>query len=130
LGDYDLSKFGPWYADLRSSIEDTINTINKLRQYPARVWITSHERGTLEEDPGHLWDDYIKVIFVREAKLLNLLKEPHSLEEIIHACIIYWEPRKPEEFFDLGERGHMIKHLEKLIGEGLVVREKDKFVRP
>jgi len=129
LGDYDLTKFGPWYGDLKSSIEDTINTINKLRKWPARVWITSHEAGILEENPGRIWDDYLKVIFVREEKLLNLLKEPRSLEEIIRAGIVYWGPRKPQEFFELGERGHMIKHLEKLINEGLVVREKDKFVR-
>jgi hypothetical protein len=50
------------------------------------------------------------------------------LEEIVRAFIIYWGPKKPEGFFDLGERGHMVKHLEKLIEEGLVVLEKDKFV--
>lgn len=129
LGDYDLTKFGPWYGDRGSSIEDTIDTINRLRQWPARVWVTSHEKGTMEENPGALWDDYLNVIFVREEKLLNLLKEPLSLEKIVRACIIYWAPRKPEGFFDLGERGHIVKHLEKLIADGLVIREADKFVR-
>jgi predicted transcriptional regulator len=99
-----------------------------LRRWRAKVFITSHEMGTLENIPSRMWDDYLNVISVREEKLLNLLKEPHSLEEIIHSCIVYWGPRKPKEFFELGERGHMVKHLEKLIDEGLVVQEKDKFV--
>ena len=129
LADYDLTKFGPWYGDLRSSISDTVASIDKLRNWPAKVWITSHERGILDEPPGQLWDDYLHVITVREEKLLDLLSEPRSFEEIIRACIVYWEPRKPEGFFDLGERGHMIKHLDKLMNEGRVLREKDKFVR-
>jgi glyoxylase-like metal-dependent hydrolase (beta-lactamase superfamily II) len=78
IGDYDLTKFGPWYGDLRSSIKDTVDTINRLRQLPARVWMTSHEMGILEKKPGDLWDNYLQVITIREEKLLNLLKEPRT----------------------------------------------------
>jgi len=38
LGDYDLTPFGPWYGDRDSSIEDTIASIERLRQIPATTW--------------------------------------------------------------------------------------------
>jgi len=129
LADYDLSKFGPWYGDLMSSIEDTIDSIIRLRRQPARIWLTSHETGLFEENPGALWDDYLEVIRVREEKLLNFLEEPRTFEEIVQACIVYWKPREPKEFFELGERGHMSKHLEKLIKAGRAVQKGDQFVR-
>lgn len=129
LADYDLTKFGPWYGDRRSSIEDTLSTLEKLRKIPAKIWLTSHETGAVEGNPGELWDNYLQVINVREEKLLKLLGEPRTLEEIIGACIIYWMPREPAGFFDLGERGHMIKHLEKLMKEKRIYREGDKYIR-
>ena len=36
MGDYDLTSFGPWYGDLYSSIEDTIASIRRLKDIPAR----------------------------------------------------------------------------------------------
>lgn len=129
LADYDLTKFGPWYSDRGSSIADTVRTIELLRKWPARVWMTSHEMGILPDNPDELWDNYLKIIDKREEKLLDLLAEPRTLQEIIRACIIYRIPRKPESFFDLGEEGHMRKHLEKLIAEKRVYREGNKFVR-
>ena len=56
LGDYDLTPFGPWYGDLDSSIEETMESVERLRQIPARVWITGHEDGVFEQEPGELWD--------------------------------------------------------------------------
>jgi glyoxylase-like metal-dependent hydrolase (beta-lactamase superfamily II) len=129
LGDYDLSGFGPWYGDVLSSIDDTISSINTLKGWPARIWITSHEMGVFDEPPGHLWDKYVGVISTREEKLLNLLQKPCSMEEIFQANIVYWKPRSPREFFDLGECGHMAKHVQRLVGKGLVVKEGDIYVR-
>ena len=42
MGDYDLAKFGPWYGDLYSSIEETIDSVNLLRKISAKVFLTSH----------------------------------------------------------------------------------------
>ena len=51
LGDYDLTPFGPWYGNLDSSIEETIESINLLRTIPAQVFLTSHEEKVLMGDP-------------------------------------------------------------------------------
>ena len=129
LGDYDLTKFGPWYGDTNSSIEDTIRSVKRLREIPAKIWLTCHETGIFEEDPGPLWDQYVDVIYQRENKLLDLLKKPKSFEDIVNAWIIYGKPREPESFFKFGERLHMKKHLEKLMKEGTVEKRGKDYIR-
>ena len=129
LGDYDLTKFGPWYGDKNSSIEDTIRSVNKLREIPAKTWLTCHETGVFESEPGILWDQYLDVIDQREKKLLDLLKKPKTFDDIVNTWIIYGKPREPEPFFKFGERLHMAKHLEKLMKEGIVKRQGDNYRR-
>jgi glyoxylase-like metal-dependent hydrolase (beta-lactamase superfamily II) len=121
LGDYDLTKFGPWYGDVRSDLDATIASINKLRTINARVWIASHGAGVFESEPGDLWDRYVGVIDQRDQRLLELLKEPRTMPEIVETTIVYGKRREPKEFYDFGERAIMGKHLERLIRRGLVL---------
>lgn len=127
MGDYDLSWFGPWYGDVDSSIEQTIDSVNKLRKIPAKTWITCHETGLFEEEPGQLWDSYLEVVNIREKKLLDFLKTPRTLSKVVQACIIYGKPREPKYFFEFGEKSHMKKHLEKLMRENKIFIEKEKY---
>jgi hydroxyacylglutathione hydrolase len=124
LGDYDLTQFGPWYGDAESSIEETIASVRRLEAIPAQVWIAGHETGLFEVEPGVLWKRYLDVISAREEKLLDFLKQPRTLDDIVEAWIIYGRPREPKAFFEFGERAHMKKHLEKLVREGIVRRIK------
>jgi len=128
LGDYDLTKFGPWYGDRDSSIRETINSVRLLKDISAAIWLTSHEDGILEEEPGAMWDQFLAVIDEREEKLVDRLKTPQTLDDIIDAWIIYGRPREPKVFFRFGERVHMKKHLEKLINEERVVRDGEYYV--
>jgi len=123
LGDYDLSGFGPWYGDRESSIQETIRSVTRLREVPARVWLSSHERGIFEEKPGDRWDQYVAVIHERERKLIERLRTPQTLEDIVGAWILYGRRREPKAFFEFGERAHMKKHLEKLMNEGRVAKD-------
>ena len=129
LGDYDLTRFGPWYGDVDSSIEETIWSVKRLRDIPAKVWLTAHETGVFEEPPGDLWDQYLGVIDERETKLLELLEKPQTLEDIVGVWIIYGRPREPKAFFEFGERAHMKKHLERLINQGIVTKDGDRYRR-
>jgi glyoxylase-like metal-dependent hydrolase (beta-lactamase superfamily II) len=127
LGDYDLTSFGPWYGDAKSDIEATIASVNRLRSISAKVWIASHESGVFESEPGDLWDHYLNTIDEREAKLLDLLRTPRTMPEIVEARILYGKKREPQEMYDIGERGHMTKHIERLMGRGIVVLEDDTY---
>jgi len=127
LGDYDLTPFGPWYGDAKSDIEATIASINRLRSIPAKAWIVSHESGPFLSEPGDLWDRYLHTIDEREARLLDLLKTPRTMPEIVDARILYGNKRAPQAMYDIGERGHMGKHLERLVRRGTVVLEDDTY---
>jgi len=127
LGDYDLTRFGPWYGDRDSSIDDTIASVNRLRDLPARVWIAGHEQGVFEAEPGELWDRYLAVIDEREAKLLAFLNAPRTMDEIVNQWIVYRKPREPKGFFEFGERALMAKHLERLIAAGTVGCEGGRY---
>lgn len=129
LGDYDLTDFGPWYGDAGSDMDQTIASVQRLRDIPAKTWITAHETGLFESDPGNLWDRYLDVIDRREEKLLERLKTPQRLEDIAKAWIVYGKPREPEAFYAFGEVAHMKKHLKRLMELGEVGMENGIYFR-
>jgi hydroxyacylglutathione hydrolase len=129
LGDYDLTKFGPWYGDCHSDIDDVIASVAHLRQIPAHTWMACHETGLFEEPPGVLWDQYLEVIHKREEKLLALLDTPKTISEIIDAGIVYRRPGTTEPFFVFGEKAIMEKHLEKTIKDGSVKKDGNRFIK-
>ncbi len=127
LADYDLTPFGPWYGDYCSGIEQTIHSMNRLLAIPARVWITGHQLGIVEEGFEGLAEAYIDAIDRREAKLLDALESPLSLDEIVERWIIYGRQREPRYFFELGEREMMRKHLERLVASGRVAKKNGRY---
>ena len=129
IGDYDLTKFGPFYGDVHASIEQTVDSVNRLKRIPAKVFLTSHETGVFMGDPGRLWADYLNVIFDRENRLLEFLNEPRTMGEIVEEWIIYGRPREPIAFFELGERALMKKHLDRLKSLGKVFQEGDRYIK-
>jgi hydroxyacylglutathione hydrolase len=129
LGDYDLTSFGPWYGDIYSSIEQTMESIHRLKSIPARRWIASHNTGLFEENPGKLWDDYENVIYQRENKILKFLNKPKTLNEIVSAWLVYGRPREPKEFFEFNERALVGKHIEYLERRGKITLDQNKYVK-
>ena len=129
LGDYDLTRFGPWYGDLYSSIEDTIISISRLKKIPAGTWLTGHETGVFESPPGPLWDEYEGVIQKREGRLIEALDRPRSLDEIAGRWLIYGRPREPLAFYEFGERALVKKHLGNLQRRGLVRFKGGRYLK-
>jgi glyoxylase-like metal-dependent hydrolase (beta-lactamase superfamily II) len=129
IGDYDLTRFGPWYGDVYSSIEETIESVTHLRKIPAKVLIASHENGIFTEVPGKLWDDYLNIINERDRRLLELFERPRTMKEIVEAWIVYGKPREPKAFFEFGERALMKKHLERFMRLGRVSKKKDRYIK-
>jgi glyoxylase-like metal-dependent hydrolase (beta-lactamase superfamily II) len=127
MGDYDLTRFGPWYGDRDSSLDDLIASIERLRQVPARVWLTSHETGYFEGDVSGLFARYRAVIDEREAKLLDCLAQPRTFEDIVNQWIVYRKPREPKAFYEWGEGAIMGKHLERLMRSGSVALEEGRY---
>jgi hydroxyacylglutathione hydrolase len=129
LGDYDLTRFGPWYGDRDSNLDEVMASVEILKQMSAEVWLACHETGVFEKEPGDLWDDYIGVVSRREQRLLELLDSPKDLEQIIDAGIVYNRPGAREPFFRFGEAAIMAKHLERNIRKGVILHQNGCYVR-
>jgi len=127
MGDLDLSSFGPYYGSRVADIDQTKESVRRLMQVPARVYITSHERGIVHGDITELAEAYISIIDEREQDLVEYLSEPRTFDEIIDQWIIYKKPRKPLEFYLFGERAMIKKHLEQLMKRGRVVLQGERY---
>jgi len=127
MGDLDLSRFGPWYGDRVSDIDQTIQSMRRLLEIPADIYITSHETGIIRGDITELVETYLNVITQREKKILEFLERPRTVHEIVERWIIFKRELQPRYFFEFAERGMIIKHLERLIRNGNIGTEEGKF---
>ncbi len=129
LADLDLVKFGPYYGDKGSSIDDTIASLQRVAAIDVDTYLVAHGReGVIEADPIHI-QRYLDVIYTREERLLALLASgPKNLDEITAEGIIYggrsvsggaWE-------LELSERIMMDKHLRRLEDRG-TIRQEDSI---
>jgi len=127
LADLDMTRFGPWYGDKTSNIDDLVQSIKKVKVIKAKLYVPSHE-GPVIEDIGELADAYSRVVEEREQRVIENLREPASIEELAARWIIYKKPRDPEEFFMPSERAMLGKHLARLVDRGVVVLEGKKYI--
>jgi len=121
LADVDLSSFGPYYGDAWSELEDFERTLEAARALRARWYATFHHVGVLEGHDAFLerLTRFAAVIGEREARLLEYLREPHSLDEVVAHRFVY-RPQDPVPFADPVERRSMSQHLARLERAGRV----------
>ncbi len=130
LADYDLTPFGPWYADVHSDMDQCRDSVEMLRRVPAKVWIPGHEYGAIAQEPGPLWDDFLAVIDRRHQRILDLFEEgPRSLDQLVRAWIVYGKAREPLDYYVWAEGAMIKKHLEQMTAQGQLRREGSQYVR-
>jgi glyoxylase-like metal-dependent hydrolase (beta-lactamase superfamily II) len=119
LGDIDLSSFGPYYGDAWSSLEDFERSLALVREIEARVWVTFHHVGVIDDRAAFLdrLERYAEVIRSREQRLLDYLAEPHSLDEVAAHRFVY-RPGDAVAFADAVERRSMAQHIARLAAHG------------
>lgn len=121
LGDIDLSSFGPYYGDAWSSLDDFERTLAAVRRIEARWYATFHHIGVVEGYDAFVerLDRFAAVIATREARLLDFLQTPRTMEEIVKHRFVY-RPGDAVPFADDVERRSMAQHLERLVASGRV----------
>ncbi len=127
--DLDLTKAGPYYGDPASDIDETIHSLKLLRTFEVETYLTSHGKGILEADPEHI-DGYLEVIFLREEKLVALLRKgAKTLDQVAQEGIIYGN-KSPLGPWDLAlsERAMVLKHLSRLVSANRVEQKGDLYV--
>ena len=129
LGDIELSSFGPYYGDAWSDLEDFERSIAKVRDIDARVWVSFHHVGVIEDRAQFIdrLDRFAGRIAERERAMLEYLREPRSLDEMVAHRFLYPE-HATFPFIDVVERRTIDQHLARLSRQGRVRQVDDRWV--
>jgi len=130
LADVDLTPFGPWYGDAASCLEDYLDTLAALQDTRAGVYLTAHEQGVFTPRQAREGFAYFfQVIEERDTRILELLRTPRSLEDLVAEHPIYRRPREPAFVYDHMERQMVSHHLHRLLKQGKVQATETGWVR-
>jgi glyoxylase-like metal-dependent hydrolase (beta-lactamase superfamily II) len=122
LSDIDLTGFGPYYGDAWSDLEDFIDSIARVRDEDADVYVTFHHKGVIEGREAFLalLDGFAAVIERRHAAMLEHLAEPRTLDEMAAHRFVY-RPHVDHVFADAVERRTAELHVQRMLRRGEAV---------
>ena len=130
LGDIDLTCFGPWYGARDCSLEDFLDSIERLSRLPIAHALTGHARVYHGAEVRDALERYAGAIEAREQRLLHLLSEkvPRTVQDLAGNSVVYKQYGAFESYLLLAE-GIMIEHhLRLLEKKGRVRRDGDGHV--
>ena len=121
LGDIELTGFGPYYGDAWSDLEDFERSLERCRQLDVEHFITFHHKGTFSGREVFLeqLEKFAAAIPRRELAMLEFLREPHTLQDMVETRFIY-RPHVQSTFADSVERRSAQLHLERFVKQGKV----------
>lgn len=110
-GDIDLTRGGPWYGAGCSDVGQFIHSIRRVKEIDPGTLATSHRRPMNEQIQESL-DTYLNILLDREKRLYDLLKTPHTIDEIAeHRLAFSKKIFELEEFWEKIYAHHHLKHL-------------------
>jgi hydroxyacylglutathione hydrolase len=130
LADVDLTPFGPWYGDAASDLAAFDATLNDLKTFSARTYLTAHEQGIFS--PAEFQAGlaaFHRVVAQREAKVLEALTAPQTLARLAARRLIYGKVKEPRFVYDHMEGQMVAKHLDRLLRQGQITRTPAGFQR-
>ncbi|MDO5625448.1 MAG: MBL fold metallo-hydrolase [Pseudomonadota bacterium] len=122
IGDIDLTGFGPYYGDATSDLDAFEQSLVRVRELDARVWVTSHHRAVLTERAAfeRALDAFAARIGERDDKLLAYLRErPHTRAELAARGVLY-PPAASLPWIRCAETRTIAQHLARLQTQGQV----------
>ena len=131
LSDIDLTGFGPYYGDAWSDLEDFTDSLARVREEEADVYVTFHHKGVIEGRDAFLGlvDAFAAVIDRRHAAMLEHLTEPRTLDEMAAHRFVY-RPHVQHVFADAVERRTAELHVQRMLRRGEAVEvEPGRFRR-
>lgn len=122
LSDIDLTGFGPYYGDVWSDLEQFDESLDRVRDEEADVYVTFHHRGVIEgrERFVELLDEFAAVIPRRHEAMLAFLDEPRTIDDMVAHRFIY-RPHVQHVFADSVERRCADLHLARMLRRGEAV---------
>lgn len=119
-GDIDLTGFGPWYGNINSDVDDFIDSINKIIELKPQIILSAH-KGLINDNIENHLNNYLNKIYENENKILEALKSPLTLDELINKKIFYRKWKNPLLLFKHFEKICLIVHLRRLLRLNLVI---------
>ncbi|MGI6514443.1 MAG: MBL fold metallo-hydrolase [Syntrophomonadales bacterium] len=124
-GDIDLEPFGPWYGNVKSSVDEFLESLERLRQLGPDFVITGHAPEPFTSGIARLLDEYRDVIFRREKEIVRLLHAgKRTIMEIVAEQPVFQGHPKRIFVFEYMMVWH---HLERLMRLGKVEQDGDCF---
>jgi glyoxylase-like metal-dependent hydrolase (beta-lactamase superfamily II) len=129
IGDIDLSSFGPYYGDATSSLADFRRTLERVKEIPAKAWVTSHHKGVVTERDTFL--ALLKAFASRleareEAIAAYLAQKPSTLPELVAHGFLY--PKHAQDLWVAEAEARTTRqHLESLERAGRAVAEDGRW---
>lgn len=119
----------PFYAMVDSDVDDFILSIEKLLQLQPDILVAGHGNAVITKNISSKLAAYRDELFLREEKILKLVKAgKHTIEEIAAEAICFdGKFPEPRSIFFLHECIMDWKHLQRLERLGKVVCEDDKY---
>jgi glyoxylase-like metal-dependent hydrolase (beta-lactamase superfamily II) len=131
LGDIDLTSFGPYYADAWSDLGAFQASMARCRELDVAHVATFHHKGVVSgrAEIVERIDAFAAAFARRDARVLELLAEPRTLEELAAGHVLY-RPGSAPSFAPYAERRTIEQHLAQLVARGEVVEVGDgRFAR-
>jgi len=123
-GDICLTKVGPWYGDAVTPLADFIASINRIIDLKPEMVVSGHNREVLRSGIREAFEDYRGRIYMRDSRVLASIKErPSTLDELAGKMLIY--PAHPTIFVLYWEKAMIIKHLERLVKNGIAAVDEE-----
>ncbi|MFW9794074.1 MAG: MBL fold metallo-hydrolase [Candidatus Thorarchaeota archaeon] len=127
LVDIDLTRFGPWYGNRVSDIEEFKTSLQRVIDLKPKTGISSHLINPVTDELHERLQTYLSVFDVREERILdNISKGFDTIERLTKKPTIY--PRIPLNAYLVFEQFMLEKHLELLIKENKVREEDGHYV--
>ncbi len=131
LSDIDLTGFGPYYGDAWSDLEQFEASLTRAREVEAAWYVTFHHKGIIEGRPRFLEmiDGFTAVIERRHQAMLEFLREPRSVSELVANRFVY-RPHVEMSVVDSVETRTAQLHLDRMVRRGEAIEvEPGRFVR-
>lgn len=127
LVDIDLTRFGPWYGNRVSDIEDFKKSVERVIEIAPKVGISSHLVNPVEEGLDERLHSFRAIFDEREQRILdNISKGINTREKLSKAPSIY--PRIPRSAYYTFELFMLEKHIELFKRDGIIREENGCFM--
>jgi glyoxylase-like metal-dependent hydrolase (beta-lactamase superfamily II) len=126
LVDIDLTRFGPWYGNVTSDIEQFKKSIQHIIDLQPEMGISSHLVDPVTDGLEDRLIKYLADFQKRDEKILkHINKGLDTVEKLARVPIIY--PRIPFPVYYLFEELMLRKHIDLMIDKEIVICEQGRL---